>query len=139
MTIQCYINFKGNCREAVEFYSKVFEAPTTIMTFGDMPPDPTFPVSEELKNQVMHATLNLEGNELMFSDVLPEMPFQCGNNITLTLNGKDPEMLTKWFQGLSEGGKIEMPLEPTFWSELYGCVIDRFGIGWQVNMKQECK
>ncbi|MCB6608342.1 VOC family protein [[Clostridium] symbiosum] len=137
MTIQCYINFQGNCRQAVDFYSRVFDTPAQIMTYGEMPHSPEFPVSDELKNQVLHASITLDGNELMFSDVPPEMPFCPGNNITLTLNGEDPDTLTQWFQKLSENGKVEMPLEATFWSELYGSVVDQFGVGWQINLKRK--
>lgn len=66
MTIQCYINFQGNCRQAVDFYSSVFDTPAQIMIYGEMPHNPEFPVSDELKNQVLHASINLDGNELMF-------------------------------------------------------------------------
>ena len=36
------------------------------------------------------------------------------------------------FNGLAEGGKVDMPLGKTFWSPRYGMVTDKFGLGWMV-------
>lgn len=138
MKIQCYLNFQGNCRQAVEFYSKVFDTSAKIMTYADMPSRPEFPIPDELKHQVLHAEMELEGNEIMFVDVPPDQSFCCGNQIRIILNGEDTKTLTRWFHGLSEGGEIEIPLESTFWSELYGSVIDPFGVCWQINKKRDC-
>ena len=45
MSVHAYVNFDGECLEAVEFYRQVFTAETPeIMTFGDAPPDPEFPI-----------------------------------------------------------------------------------------------
>lgn len=134
MGVEVYINFNGNCRQAVEFYSEVFgtEKPK-IMLFGDTPPNPEFPLDEEMKKLVMHATLNIEGSMVMFSDVPPGMTFVEGNNITLIINSKDTEKITTIFNKLKEGGTIRMDLQETFWSKLYGYVVDKFGIGWQLN------
>ncbi len=134
MGVEVYINFNGNCRQAVDFYSDVFgtEKPK-IMLFGDTPPNPEFPLDEEMKKLVMHATLNIEGSMVMFSDVPPGMTFVEGNNITLIINSKDTEKITTIFNKLKEGGTIRMDLQETFWSKLYGYVVDKFGIGWQLN------
>jgi uncharacterized glyoxalase superfamily protein PhnB len=73
--ILAYINFNGNCREAVRFYAEAFGVPQQkIMAFGDMPPDPGFPLSEESKNLVMHTYLEIADSKVMFSDVPPGMP-----------------------------------------------------------------
>lgn len=70
MSVDVYINFNGNCREAVEFYAQVFGTETPqIMTFGETPPNPEFPLPDEAKNLVMHTRLNIEGSNVMFSDV----------------------------------------------------------------------
>lgn len=134
MTIEAYVNFNGNCREAVEFYAEVFgtEKPQ-IMTFGEMPPNPEFPISEEVKNLVMHTNLTITGSRIMFSDVPPGIPFIEGNNISLTVISDDVEYITSVFGKLKEGGKIEMELQETFWSKCYGYLIDKFGIGWQLS------
>ena len=136
MGIDLFINFKGNCREAVEFYAEVFntEKPQ-IMTYGDTPAQPgqEFPGFEEVKDMVMQASLNINGSIVMFQDVLPVMPLTIGDNINLTLSMKEMEEIKSAFSKLREGGMVHMELQETFWSKLYGSVIDKFGIPWQFN------
>lgn len=136
MAIDVYINFNGNCREAVEFYAQVFstEAPR-IMTFGEAPPNPEFPLSEEAKNLVMHTELQICGGRVMFSDVFPGMEFNQGNNITLVIISKNQDEITSFFNKLKEGGKVNLDLQETFWSKWYGMVTDKFGIGWQLSLE----
>lgn len=134
MAVQAYINFNGNCREAVEYYSEVFGTEKTkIMLYGDTPPDPGFPLTEETKNMVMHTFLNIKGSMVMFSDVPPGMPFVVGNNISLVVSSKDMDEIKSVFNKLKVGGTVGMELQETFWSKYYGFVTDKFGIGWQLN------
>jgi PhnB protein len=134
MAIDVYINFNGNCREAVEFYEQVFGTEkTNFMTFGEAPPDPQFVLPEEAKNLVVHTRLNIYGSTVMFSDVFPGMPFVEGNNITFTIGSKNQDEIKSLFGKLKEGGKIGMELQETFWSKCYGNLTDKFGIGWQFN------
>ncbi|AXN41430.1 VOC family protein [Peribacillus butanolivorans] len=134
MSVDVYINFNGNCREAVEFYAQVFGTETPqIMTFGETPPNPEFPLPDEAKNLVMHTRLNIEGSNVMFSDVFPGMPFVEGNNISLAVVNKNMDEIKSFFNKLKEGGTVVMDLQETFWSKLYGQVTDKFGIIWQLN------
>ena len=134
MSIDVYLNFNGSCREAAEFYAEVFgsEKPQ-IMTFGSSPPNPEYPLPEEAKDLVMHTRLNLDGSNVMFSDVFPGMPFIEGNNVSLAIVNKDIERIKSLFHKLKEGGTVGMELQETFWSKCYGSVTDKFGIGWQFN------
>ena len=134
MAVDVYLNFNGNCREVVNFYAEVFEAEKPkIMTFGEMPPNPEYPLPEEAKDLVMHSRLNISGSNVMFSDVFPGMPFIEGNNITLAIVSKDLEEITSAFSKLKEGGKVVMELQETDWSKSYGQLTDKFGIIWQFN------
>jgi len=138
MAIDVYINFNGNCREAVEFYAQAFgtEEPQ-FMTFGEAPADPDYPLPDEAKNLIMHTRLNISGSTVMFSDVFPNMPFTAGNNISLSVGLDDMDRLKSLFRQLKEGGKVDMELQETFWSKCYGSVTDKFGIGWQFNLVSE--
>lgn len=134
MSVDVYLNFNGNTREAVEFYTKVFKTEVpNIMTFGESPQHPDYPLPEEAKNLVMHTRLNIDGSNVMFSDTFPGMPFVEGNNVTLALVSKNMDDLKSWFEELKEGGTVGMELQETFWSKLYGQVTDKFGIHWQLN------
>jgi len=134
VAVDVFINFNGNCREAVEFYAKVFGTEKQkIMTFGDTPPNPEFPLPEEAKNLVMYTFLNINGSNVMFSDVPPGMPFVAGNNISLTIGSKNMDEIKALFNKMKEGGNVEMELQETFWSKCYGSLTDKFGIPWQFS------
>lgn len=138
MAVQVYINFNGNCREAVEFYTKVFETEEPkFMLFGDAPMDDAFPLTEEAKNLVMHTELNVAGGTVMFSDVPPGMAYTEGNNISLTIVTNDMDKIKRMFEQIKEGGTVNMELQETFWSKLYGNVVDKYGIGWQFSHNSE--
>jgi PhnB protein len=81
----------------------------------------------------MHTRLNIDGSNVMFSDVMPGMNFTEGNNITLAFVSKNMEQIKSVYNKLQDGGKIDMELQETFWSKLYGQVTDKFGIMWQLN------
>lgn len=136
MPVEVYLNFNGNCREAAMYYAKVFETDAPqIMTFGDTPPNPEYPLPEEAKDLVMHTRLNINGSTVMFSDVFPGMPFIQGNNVSLSLLSQDEDKLRTWFSRLQDGGTVSMELQETFWSKCYGNLTDRFGIEWQFNLE----
>ncbi|QWU18318.1 PhnB protein [Paenibacillus sophorae] len=138
MAVDAYLNFNGNCREAVEFYAQVFgtEEPK-LMTFGQAPPNPEYPLPEEAKSLIMHTRLIIFGSNVMFSDTFPGMPFTVGNNISLAIVTDDKDALQSAFDKLKEGGKVGMELQETFWSKAYGSLSDKFGVQWQFNLGME--
>lgn len=134
MAIGVYLNFNGNCLEAVEFYAETFglEKPK-IMTFGDVPSDPSFPLTDDVKKMVMNTSLTINGSTIMFSDTPPYMPFTLGNNISLVFNSSNLDEIKHVFNKLKDGGSVTMELQETFWSKCYGFLVDKFGVGWQLN------
>lgn len=135
MAINVYLTYNGNCREAVEYYADVFETEKPqIMTMGDLPGDPNFPVSEEQKKLILHAKINISGSEVMFSDNCNGKTFTIGDNISLTIVHDKEEDIRKWFDKLKDGGKVDMELGETFWSKCYGALTDKFGINWQLSL-----
>ncbi|NDL67242.1 VOC family protein [Anaerotalea alkaliphila] len=138
MSVQAFVNFNGNCREAVKFYAEAFgvEEPK-IMTFGEMPPDADFPLDDYTRELVMYTDLKIFGGIVMFSDALPGRDATIGDNISLVLTGTDEEALTRAFNNLKVGGKVEMDLQETFWSKVYGYLVDKYGVGWQVSLAEE--
>ncbi|MGY3718443.1 VOC family protein [Sutcliffiella cohnii] len=137
MSVNVYLTFNGNCRDAVEFYAEAFQTEAQIMTFGEAPPNPEFPLPDEAKDLIMHARLMVEGSPIMFSDNFPGSPHVEGNNITLAVISDNREKIESYFHKLKEGGKVGMELQETFWSKCYGSITDKFGIGWQVSYQEE--
>ena len=125
-----YLTFDGNAREAMEFYRSVFGGELTIATFGEFGGgDPA------VADKVMHANLHTSADyTLMASDRAPGMPFNQGNNITVSLSGDDGDGLREYWEKLSDGGTISVPLEKQMWGDEFGQCTDRFGVPWMVNI-----
>ncbi|MFW5470646.1 VOC family protein [Knoellia sp. CPCC 206435] len=128
-TLNPYIQFADNAREALEFYQGVFGGDLTISTFGDFG-DP----GEADPNGVMHGQLESSGLTLMASDTPPGMPGSQGSQISISLSGDDSGELHGYWDKLSEGGQVMVPLEKQMWGDEFGMCTDRFGIGWMVNI-----
>lgn len=136
MAISAYLNFRGNCREAVDFYAEAFgAAKQPVMTYGDV--DHGMPMAEETKKLVMHTALNVFGGTLMFADTPDDMPLTVGNNVTLVLVTDNVAQLDAAFDNLKAGGEVVMALQQTFWSKRYGYVIDKYGVGWQLSHEEK--
>ena len=128
-----YISFDGNARQAMEFYKDVFGGTLTVNTFGEYgPPDSGY------ADKIMHAMLETpNGFTLMASDTPPGMEHQPGTNITVSLSGDDGDELHGYWQKLSSGGTVSVPLEKQMWGDEFGACVDRFGIPWMVNITQQ--
>lgn len=134
-----YLSFNGNCREAIRFYEKVLDGDVkTLMTWGEMPasemptPDGS-PLPESAKHLIMHSELVMKDGLLMAGDCPPGMPYEPMKGIMLAITFPTVGKATEVFNALADGGKITMPLAPTFWAKTFGMVTDRFGVSWGVN------
>lgn len=137
--VSTYLNFPGTAEEAFVFYSKVFRAPLVheIQRMGDIPPEPGQPpIPESVKTMVLHVALSLPGGHLLMGSDAPEelgMHLTKGNSTYITLEPNSRQEALRLFDALSEGGKVEMPMQDTFWGAFYGSFQDRFGICWMIN------
>ena len=133
MQLELFVNFDGNCREAVEFYAAVFRSKVdNLMTYAEAPPDPGHAFSEADKDRVMYAGVRIGGVTVMFMDMPSGSPLAVGNNITPTVSTDCKDEVTRLFNELKEGGEVFAELGQTFFSEWYGMVKDRFGVIWQI-------
>lgn len=129
-----YVVLDGNGHEAVRFYENVFGAEVRVLqSFGDMPSNPEYPISEEVKNRLLHADLKIGQTSLMLSDTFPGQPHQLGTQVTIAVGITEVEKAKEVFAKLQDGGKVDMPLQETFWSPAYGSVTDKFGVTWQIS------
>jgi PhnB protein len=127
-----YIQFDGNAREAMEFYQGVFGGDLATNTFKDYGASH----GPEDDDKLMHGQLETPtGFTLMASDTAQGMTYNPGDNISVSLSGDD-EALRGYYEKLSDGGKVTMPLEKQMWGDEFGMVTDKFGINWMVNISQ---
>lgn len=138
-----YLNFNGNCEEAMAFYAKVLNGKQgPIMRFGDMPPSPDMPtVPDSAKNFVMHTFVQFGEQELMGSDSVPELcanaVYQKPQGMCISLRVDTVDEGRRIFDALAQGGQVTMPYEKTFWSPGFGMCTDRFGTPWMVNVYEQ--
>lgn len=138
--VSTYLNFERNTEDAFNFYKSVFGGEfgnDGIARFGDLPPaEGQPPMSEQDKNLIMHIQLEILGcHNLMGTDAPPSMGFKIlqGNNVYINLEPDTRAETKRLFDALSEGGKVEQPLEEMFWGAYYGSCKDKFGIYWMFN------
>ena len=135
--LNTYINFKGNCREAFEFYRSVFDGEFAILeAFRNGPQDMGIP-EEELDN-IMHVSLPIGDSVLMGSDTpsIFEGSHVLGTNISISVSPESKDEANRLFGSLSEGGSVAMPMADMFWGSYFGACTDKFGINSQINYEQ---
>lgn len=132
-TLNPYIQFQDNAREAMEFYKSVFGGELNISTFGEF--SEGNPDHQANPDGVMHAQLTAPGGlTLMGADTPPGMPSSQGSQISISLSGDDGDQLRHYWDGLSDGGNVAVPLEKQMWGDEFGMCVDRYGIQWMVNI-----
>jgi PhnB protein len=128
-----YLNFDGDARQAMEFYKGVFGGELNLNTFGEFG-DAGSPGADK----IMHAQLETSsGFTLMASDTPPGMQRNPGDNMSISLSGDDAGELRGYWDKLSDGGTVTMPLEKQMWGDEFGMCTDRFGVPWMVNIAQQ--
>lgn len=125
-----YLNFMGQTREAMEFYQSILGGKLTMQTYKEA----GFPHDPKEDDFIIHASLENDTLSFMASDGNEEHPVKMGDNIHMSIVGSDKAQLTEFFNKLSEGGKVDMPLEKQFWGDTYGQLTDKFGIHWAINI-----
>jgi PhnB protein len=133
-TLNPYLSFRDNAREAIEFYHSVFGGELAVNTFEE------FGASEDPAeaNKVMHSQLSTEGGlVLMAADTPNAMEYTPGSTISISLSGEDDAELRGYWDQLSDGGTVVMPLEKAPWGDTFGMCLDKFGTSWMVNISGE--
>ena len=137
MRVQAYLNFDGRCEEAVEFYKKAVGAQVTMMMRNKECPAPPSPgtVAPGSENKVLHVSLRIGQTEVMASDCYSKGKPKF-EGISLSLSVPTEDEAERYFMALAEGGKVNMPLEKTFFSPRFGVLTDRFGVTWMIAVMQ---
>ncbi|GHV34998.1 VOC family protein [Spirochaetia bacterium] len=136
MKITPYLNFNGNCTEAVEFYEKAFGVKAKVMRYSDAPPSEGYKPPPGTENFIMHACLtNRDDYTVFLADVTPDMPVTFGSGMSISVELDNADSVKSAFDKLKEGGTVTMELQKTFWSEYFGSLVDKFGVSWFIEVK----
>jgi PhnB protein len=130
MTLNTYLNYGGNCEEALRFYEKNLGGKILMMSkYSDMP-DPSS-VPPGMKNAVLHARIDIGGTVLMASDAPPER-FQPMRGYFLSLGCASNEEAERAHNVLADGAEIYMPFQETFFAARFSMLRDKFGTPWMI-------
>lgn len=141
--ITFYLNFPGNAEEALLFYKDAFDGKIIgeLRRFRDIPTPPDHaPMSEDLKQLIMHGELELwDGVSIMATDATSEMGYSVsfGNNMHINIDASSKEEALHLFNKLSQGGKVEQPIEEMIWGAYYGSFTDAYGVNWMINYQEK--
>ena len=128
-SVSPYITFRGNCRDAIQFYKSALNAEVLMtQTFGESPMAGMGPAEN-----IMHCSLKVGDSTIMLSDSPSQEPGGAPGNISLAIGLNDPQQARQLFDNLAKDGSVIMPLEKTFWAEAFGMLNDKFGIKWMIN------
>jgi PhnB protein len=136
MKISPYLIFNGDCRAAFTFYQQCLQAQLeAMMTFGETPAAEHVP--KEHQDLIIHTCLKVGDQMLMASDTTPDRPTPGMSGCSISLNVDSIAEAERVFNALAEGGKVEMPLQATFWAARFGMLVDRFGVAWMINCEKD--
>jgi PhnB protein len=127
-----YLFFDGNCAQAMRFYQATLGGKLeALLTYAESPePNQCPPGSAD---RIMHACIDLGGQMLMASDTPQGQPYDGMKNVALSLNYPSAHEAKRIFDALAQGGKVIMPMAPTFWADSFGMLTDRYGTSWMVG------
>jgi len=130
---QPYLNFDGNAREAMTFYHQCLGGQLDVQSFADA--KMAGPLGSE--NRVMHARITNGNATLMASDTMPGHPFAAGTNYHVNVDCDTNEEIDRIFSAFSDGARVNMPLQDTFWGARFGMLTDKYGVNWMFNCEQK--
>ncbi|MBL4790080.1 MAG: VOC family protein [Kordiimonadaceae bacterium] len=129
--MKTHLSFAGTCEEAFGFYKQLFGGTNLVShTYGETPSSSDVPASWHCK--IVHATLTLNGTAISGVDLVPDL-YKKPQGFSLLHEVSEAYEAKHLFMSLAEGGAIQMPLQETFWAPLFGVVVDRFGVPWEIN------
>jgi PhnB protein len=131
MQVNPYLFFNGQCEEAFKFYEKNLGGKITAMMTHEGTPA-AGQVPGEWQKKIMHACMTINDQSLMASDAPPEH-FQKPQGFYVSLQIKEPDEAERVFNALSNHGKVNMPIQQTFWARRFGMLVDQFGTPWMIN------
>ena len=130
--LDSYLFFDGTCADAMRFYERMLGGKIEMMmTHAQSPMGAQ--ASPGNADRIMHARLVIDGRALMASDTMAGDPKEGMKGFSLSLVYPTAAEAKKVFGALSDGGKVTMPMEKTFWAEAFGMLVDRFGTPWMVG------
>src|SRR5580700_12126994 len=118
MKVEPYLFFDGRCEEAIEFYKRTLGAKLNMMMrykeSPEKPPPGMVPPGSE--NKIMYSNLTIGESNVMAADHCGQGAKPKFDGFALSLAAANEAEAKKFFNGLADGGQVQMPLTKTFFS-----------------------
>ncbi|MCD8030917.1 MAG: VOC family protein [Bacteroides sp.] len=132
--LEPYVRYNGTCEEAFQFYKSVLGGEFVYVMRHKDNPEKDHSLAKEDEEKILHIALPVgDSILLMGADATSDKPVQIGDDITLAISVQEEEEVRRLFDALSAGGEITLPLQKTFWADLYGEFTDSYGIHWIIS------
>ena len=128
--INAYLNFNGQCREAMHFYRECLGGELVMQKISESPMAARMP--SEMGAKILHSSLTKDNLVLMASDMMGNNIVK-GNSVSLCVNCSSDEEINSFFKNLSKDGNVHEPLHQSFWGATFGSLTDKFGVTWIFN------
>ncbi|MEE1671638.1 VOC family protein [Streptomyces sp. WAC07094] len=126
-----YLMFAGDARQALQFYKEVFGGTLVLNTYGEAGQPDT-----SMTDKIMHGMLETPSNYTLMGADTPAGEHKPGNAYSVSLSGDDDAELRSYWEKLSDGATVAVPLDKQMWGDVFGMCTDRYGITWMVNITQ---
>ncbi|MCB0973092.1 MAG: VOC family protein [Actinobacteria bacterium] len=136
MALQPYLFFTNTAKEAMTRYHEIFGGTLELMTFADMPDTESAPPGVS-PDGVMHSALMFGDGDVILASDDPSGDGAGVKGAALTLMLADQDEARRLFDALAEDGVVHMELAETFWSPMFGSLVDRFGVSWMISVESE--
>jgi PhnB protein len=139
MTLNTYLNFNGNCEEALKFYEKALGGKLVfLMRYSDAPKGECPDSSGDAGNRIMHGRIVAGNGSVLMASDCPADYYKPQAGFAISVNVDTPEEAERYFKALSEKAQnINMPMGETFWAQRFGMLVDQFGVSWMVNCEKK--
>src|SRR5262249_55413874 len=135
MKVSTTVHFNGQCEAAFKYYERWLGGKIEfLLKWGESPV--AGEVSPEWRDKVVHARLKLGGGDIVGGDVLTR-DYRVPQGFSVMLAVDDTRKAEEMFAALADGGSVKMALQKTFWAPLYGFVVDRYAIPWEINCEAQ--
>lgn len=132
--LEPYVRYNGVCEDAFNFYKSVLGGEFVYVMRHKDNPEKDHPLAKEDENKILHVALPIGDSVLLMgADAPSDKPVHMGDNITLAMSIQEEEEVRRLFESLSADGEVTLPLQKTFWADLYGEFTDQFGINWIIS------
>ena len=132
MSLEPYLFFNGNCADAMRFYEKALDGKLEMMMKASEAPVKS-EHDKDNPNGILHAAVSVQGSRILASDWMSTDPYPGMKGVSLAIAYPTIDEAKKKFEALAAGGRVNMPLDKTFWVESFGMVTDKFGTNWMIS------